>query len=69
METRGFAVRGMHCGGCEATLRKVVGFVEGVAETQADFKTGKVVVTYDPATATAEDIGRAIEDAGYELVG
>jgi copper chaperone len=69
METREFTVQGMHCTGCETTLGKVVGLVDGVTEARADWQSGRLVVTFDPATAGVEAIREAIEQAGYELVG
>lgn len=69
METREFEVKGMHCGGCEGTLKTALGLVAGVASATADHKSGKVSVTYDPARANDAEIRRAIEGAGYDLAG
>jgi copper chaperone CopZ len=59
----------MTCTGCEATLRKVLGLVEGVADARADHTSGRVAVTFDPAVADLDDIRAAIEQAGYDVVG
>lgn len=67
METVELKVEGMHCGGCESTLARVLGMVDGVAATEASWEQGRVVVTFDPARADLARIRGAIEGAGYDL--
>ncbi|MBI4729416.1 MAG: heavy-metal-associated domain-containing protein [Acidobacteria bacterium] len=69
METREFKVQGMHCGGCEGTLKRALGLVPGVASSAADHQSGMVSVVFDPARASEAEIRRAIEGAGYDLAG
>jgi len=61
-----YAVRGMTCGHCEASVREEVSELDGVTEVSADHTTGEVVVTstgpLDPAAVAA-----AVEEAGYEV--
>lgn len=61
-----YAVRGMTCGHCEASVREEVAELDGVTEVTADHTTGEVVVTstgpLDPAAVAA-----AVEEAGYEV--
>jgi copper chaperone CopZ len=63
-----YAVSGMTCGHCEATLTKVIGGLDGVTAIDVDLGTGRVTVT----SATEPDdaaIAEAVDEAGYELTG
>ncbi|GAA2433405.1 heavy-metal-associated domain-containing protein [Streptomyces macrosporus] len=63
-----YAVAGMSCGHCEATLTKVVGGLDGVLSVDVDVAAGRVTVT----TAGAPDdalLAEVIDEAGYELTG
>jgi copper ion binding protein len=63
-----YAVSGMSCGHCEATLTKVVGTLDGVSGVEVDLGSGRVTVT----TAAEPDdalIAEAVDEAGYELTG
>ncbi|MFE5813917.1 heavy-metal-associated domain-containing protein [Streptomyces sp. NPDC056479] len=68
MATTTYAVAGMSCAHCRATLTKVIGELDGVTEVDVDLATGQVTVT----SATAPDdvlIAEVVDDAGYELTG
>jgi copper chaperone CopZ len=58
-------VRGMHCGGCERTVREAVGALPGVEGAQADFVAEEVEVTFDPGRVSLEDIRAAVRDVGF----
>ncbi|MCC2111595.1 MAG: heavy-metal-associated domain-containing protein [Hyphomicrobiales bacterium] len=59
-------VSGMHCGGCVATVQKVITEVDSAANVEIDLPTGRVdIITDEPR----EKIVAAIEDAGYDVVG
>ncbi|MGW0613652.1 heavy-metal-associated domain-containing protein [Streptomyces sp. NPDC002788] len=63
-----YAVSGMSCGHCKATLTKVIGELDGVGQVDVDLGTGRVTVT----TAGEPDdlvIAEAVDEAGYELTG
>jgi copper chaperone len=47
MTTTEYAVTGMTCGHCEASVREEIGEIAGVSSVEADAKTGRVVVTSD----------------------
>lgn len=62
-------VEGMTCSGCERTVSKVVGNLEGVTSSKADLKSSTVSVEYDPSKVTIEQIKSAINGVGYKFVG
>ncbi|MGW2285662.1 heavy-metal-associated domain-containing protein [Streptomyces phaeochromogenes] len=66
--TTTYAVSGMTCGHCKATLTKVIGELDGVTGVDVDLDTGRVTVV---GTAEPDDtlIAEVVDDAGYELTG
>ncbi|MER7055068.1 heavy-metal-associated domain-containing protein [Streptomyces sp. NPDC000351] len=66
--TTTYAVSGMSCGHCEATLTRVIGEVDGVTGVEVRVDTGRVTVT---GTAEPDDaaIAEVVDEAGYELTG
>jgi copper chaperone CopZ len=58
-------VRGMHCGGCERTVREAVGALAGVERADADFVAEEVAVTFDPGQVGLDEIRAAVRDAGF----
>jgi len=41
----------MPCGGCAATIKRILGKVEGVTNVEADLDKQSVVVTADPSVS------------------
>lgn len=68
MSTTTYAVSGMSCGHCKATLTKVIGELDGVTEVGVDLEAGQVTVT---SAAEPDDalIAEVVDEAGYELTG
>ncbi|CAM5704211.1 heavy-metal-associated domain-containing protein [Streptomyces aurantiogriseus] len=66
--TTTYAVSGMTCGHCKATLTKVIGELDGVTGVDVDLGTGRVTVS---STAEPDDavIAEAVDEAGYGLTG
>ncbi|MEU1870345.1 MULTISPECIES: heavy-metal-associated domain-containing protein [unclassified Streptomyces] len=66
--TTTYAVAGMSCGHCVATLTRVIGELDGVTGVDVQLDTGRVTVT---ATAEPDDaaIAEVVDEAGYELTG
>lgn len=63
-----YAVAGMSCGHCRATLTRVIGELDGVTAVDVQVDTGRVTVT----AATEPDdaaIAEVVDEAGYELTG
>ncbi|CAL9365906.1 Copper chaperone CopZ [Streptomyces sp. enrichment culture] len=63
-----YAVAGMSCGHCKATLTEVIGGLDGVSGVEVDLDAGHVTVT---SAAEPDDavIAEAVDEAGYELTG
>ncbi|MEU0248041.1 cation transporter [Streptomyces sp. NPDC006235] len=63
-----YAVSGMSCGHCKATLTEAIGELDGVRGVEVDLDRGHVTVT---SAAEPDDamIAEAVDEAGYELTG
>jgi copper chaperone CopZ len=66
---RVYSIQGMTCSGCERTIGRVVGNIEGVTEAKADLDSATVAVTYDPEKVTIDHIKSAVNGIGYKFVG
>lgn len=66
METMTVEVHGMTCGGCVASVTRVLKAVPGVADVSVTLHPGRATIAYDPARANAAMLRTAIEDAGYD---
>ncbi|MFB6227948.1 MAG: heavy metal translocating P-type ATPase [Halobacteriales archaeon] len=61
------AVPGMDCASCAGTVGDALEGVSGVVACDTLPAAGRVIVTYDPGTATPETVIEAIEAAGYAV--
>ncbi|MDT9698324.1 cation transporter [Streptomyces sp. P17] len=63
-----YAVSGMSCGHCKATLTKVIGELDGVTGVEVDLDKGQVTVS---SSAEPNDtlVAEVVDEAGYELTG
>ncbi|MFC9678453.1 heavy-metal-associated domain-containing protein [Streptomyces sp. NPDC056948] len=63
-----YAVAGMSCGHCKATLTEAIGELDGVSGVDVDLGAGHVTVT---SAAEPDDsvIAETVDEAGYELTG
>lgn len=66
METTTIEIRGMTCGGCSASVTRVLTALPGVAEVSVELSPGQAVVRFDPARTSRAALCAAIEDAGFE---
>ncbi|MFV0137516.1 heavy-metal-associated domain-containing protein [Streptomyces sp. HMX87] len=66
--TTTYAVSGMTCGHCKATLTEAIGGLDGVTGADVDLDTGRVTVTSAAAPDDAV-IAEVVDEAGYELTG
>lgn len=62
-----FQVKGMHCEGCENTIKTNVNELKGVSAVEASFKNNKATVTFDSLRVNAAEIVAAINEAGYKV--
>lgn len=67
MSTSTYAVTGMSCGQCEASVHREVGGVAGVRDVDVEPKTGTLVVTSDGPVEDAQILS-AVAEAGYSAV-
>lgn len=59
------AVPAMNCPVCPITGKKSLSKVPGVTDAKVDFGKREVVVTFDDAKATVEQLTQATGNAGY----
>ena len=61
-----FPVEGMHCAGCSSAVERALNRLEGV-EAAVSLTAESATVRYEPDVVTADDLRRAVQDAGYVL--
>ena len=61
-------VHGMSCVNCARTIERTLKNSGGIREVEVSFELGRVVVDYDPAMISQEQIARIIEGLGYRVV-
>lgn len=66
METTTIKVGGMSCGGCVASVTKVLSELPGVAKAEVVLDPGQAVVEFDTAKVSRAALCAAIDDAGFE---
>ena len=69
MEAVTLKIDGMTCGGCVASVERVLKAVPGVITTKVQLTPGLAEVSFDPARTNAPALRTAIEAAGYDIVG
>lgn len=66
METMTIKVGGMTCGGCVASVTRVLSALDGVKNVTVSLEQAQAVVVADAAKVGREQLVQAIEDAGFE---
>lgn len=67
METVVLKVGGMTCGGCVASVERVLKAVPGVVAAKVQLNPGVAEVSFDPARTGTPALQAAIEAAGYDI--
>ncbi len=67
MESVTLKIKGMSCGGCVASVERVLKAVSGVTAVKAELSPGRAEVNFDPAQTGIPALCAAIEAAGYEI--
>ncbi len=67
METVSMNVQGMTCGGCVASVTRVLKALPGVTEVEVSLQPGAAKVSFDPLTTGVPVLRAAIEDAGFDV--
>ncbi len=60
-----FDVGGMTCAACQAHVDRAVSKLDGVESVAVNLLAGSMMVDYDPAQVTSDDICTAVDRAGY----
>jgi copper chaperone len=68
MEQTILNVEGMSCEHCVKAVTNAARAIDGVYEVDVDLSAKTVTVAHDAAKAPLDEIARAIEDQGYEVV-
>jgi copper chaperone len=66
METTTIKVDGMSCGGCTASVTKVLTELPGVVRVEVVLEPGQATVEFDAALVSRAALCAAIDDAGFE---
>jgi copper ion binding protein len=67
METVTMNVKGMTCGGCVASVTRVLKAVPGVESVDVKLQPGQATVRYDASKVAVPALKDAIERAGYDV--
>ncbi len=60
-------IDGMTCGGCVASVTRVLTDLPGVTGTEVSLEKAQAIVEHDPATAPLEVLRSAVEEAGFTV--
>jgi len=60
-------IDGMSCKHCVMSVEKAISSVEGIRSS--DVTVGSVIVTYDETKTNRDAITKAVQKAGYKVVG
>jgi copper chaperone len=67
MDTVTLNVTGMTCGGCENSVKRALGRLDGVTDVTASHVEQRVVVTLDPARVSTAQIRDRIAACGFTV--
>ncbi len=67
METVILNIDGMTCGGCVASVERVLKAVPGVVATKVQLNPGRAEVSFDPVRTDVPALQTAVEAAGYDI--
>ena len=68
MENKSFAIEGMTCASCAQTVEKAAKKVRGVTQASMNLATEKLSIEYNEPTFSVENLQKALDDSGYELI-
>lgn len=60
-------IQGMTCTGCVNSVKRAVGSLPGILQTQVSLERSQVTIEYNPAQVSPEKLKIAIMDAGYDV--
>jgi copper chaperone len=65
METVALEIEGMTCGGCAASIEKMLYGVAGVETAAVTLDGARAEITFDPRRTSAAALTAVVTDAGY----
>lgn len=68
MATKSLKIEGMTCAACAKTVERVTKKLEGVTESNVNFATEKLNISFDETKLSVGDIQATIEKAGYKAL-
>lgn len=68
MENKSFAIEGMTCASCAQTVEKAAKKVRGVTKASVNLATEKLSIEYNEPTFSVENLQKAVDNSGYELI-
>jgi copper chaperone len=66
MDSITMKIGGMTCGGCAATVTRVLRAVKGVKSVDVSLERAAAAIEYDPGAANREQLKAAVEGAGFD---
>ena len=63
-----FAVNGMVCEGCVASVQRALKLHDGVGSARASLEEANVQIAYDPSAVDLDTLTGAIQEAGFDIV-
>lgn len=60
-------VKGMKCGGCEATVRNAAMACAGVVGVKPDFRENTVEIEYEDGKTELDSVSKAIAAKGFQV--
>jgi len=68
MATKSFNIEGMTCTACAKAVERATKKLDGVSDSNVNYATEKLSVSFDEAKVSVENIQAAVEKAGYKAV-
>ena len=69
MRTVDLTIKGMHCEGCAKTLEALLAAESGIRAATVSYASSGARVLFDPATIDLPHLIKAVERAGFDVVG
>ena len=60
--------RQMHCNGCEHSVVFLLSELDGIEKVEADHKTQRIEINFDPEQVLVSDMQTALANLGYLTV-
>jgi Cu+-exporting ATPase len=61
-------IEGMTCAACAKSVERVTRKLDGVIESNVNYATEKLNISYEPSKVKVSDIKKAVEKAGYKAI-